>query len=579
MTVFAALRAHTATRPENPFAAHGTMRVEGHCPGCDATCANVGRLPAGDSAWTDAAALLDALAEVFHTPPPLRVEGEDDAGDVCACGAPRGARAPTTVTLVRPVAGSGASLVVQRRRGGEVEAWRVVDGAAPWHLGAALDDAVILSAFGRHLSVARAWRDVVARGVDAPEVAHVEPGCWLLAAPDREALRGAVDSLVASEPACVVVALSGRRAGPRSAWMEGLPEDLRARRCAAAFAIDRDRFAACAALAWERARGCRAAREGDLLTLSRGEAQWEVQADASCAAAGRAGLSLAEGVQEALDEVWRRLDALDGAWRALRGARPTLRFERQGDLAWPVHPDGARGAPLSLRALAFEHPAGTEGFERAVRFACDRLPPWADPTGVCACGAPVLFSVRLMPAALVAALGEQVGQLAVLGTFPANEPVAASVVVTGCDLHAGVATEAGIAAQGLDAAALSRRIRHDAAVLAMPFSASLHADAAGRGALVASGPWVASAMLDDQHLSALHRACGEPLGTRVVRAITVTPDAMVVCDPAMSPDDVDPLLALAAARSASTVRMLVARDARVDALPLGRYLPVEPVAR
>ena len=234
---------------------------------------------------------------------------------------------------------------------------------------------------------------------------------------------------------------------------------------------------------------------------------------------------------------------------------------------------------LSMRALAFESPVGTEGFERAVRFACDRLPPWADPTGVCACGAPVLFSVRLMPAAIVAALCEQVGQLAVLATYPAGEPVAASVVVTGCDLHAGVATEAAIAAHGLDAAALSRRIRHDAAVLAMPFSASLHTDAAGRGAIVASGPWIASAMLDDQHLSALHRACGEPLGARVVRAVTITPDAMVVFDPAMSPDDVDPLLALAAERGASTARMLVSRDARIDALPLGRYVAVDPAAR
>jgi hypothetical protein len=126
---------------------------------------------------------------------------------------------------------------------------------------------------------------------------------------------------------------------------------------------------------------------------------------------------------------------------------------------------------------------------------------------------------------------------------------------------------------------LSRRIRHDAAVLAMPFRASLHADAAGRGAIVASGPWVASAMLDDQHLSALHRACGEPLGVRKVRAVTVTPDALVVFDPEMSPEDVDPLLALAAERGASTARMLISREARVDALPLGRYLPIAPPDR
>lgn len=579
MTVFAALRAHAAARPENPFATHSTLRVEGRCPGCGARCANVGRLPPGDGALADAAAVLDALTQVLHAPPPLRVEGEGEDGERCACGAPRDSRAPEAVTLVRPVVGAGASLVVQRRRDGATDAWRVTDGAAPWHLGEGLDDAMIHAAFGRHLGLATAWRDAILRGRDAPGVARVEPGCWLLAAPDREALRVAVETLVASEPACVVVALSGRRGAARTAWMDGLPDDLRARRCAAAFAIDRDRFAACAALAWERERGCRAVIDGDVLTLWRGEEHWAVRVDASCAATGRAGLSLAEGVREALDEVWRRLDALDGAWRALRGARPAMRFEREGDVAFAVHPDGERGAPLSMRALAFESPVGTEGFERAVRFACERLPPWADPTGVCACGAPVLFSVRLMPAAIVAALCEQVGQLAVLATYPAGEPVAASVVVTGCDLHAGVATEAAIAAHGLDAAALSRRIRHDAAVLAMPFSASLHTDAAGRGAIVASGPWIASAMLDDQHLSALHRACGEPLGARVVRAVTVTPDAMVVFDPAMSPDDVDPLLALAAERGASTARMLVSRDARIDALPLGRYVAVDPAAR
>ncbi len=151
-----------------------------------------------------------------------------------------------------------------------------------------------------------------------------------------------MESLVESEPACVVVALSRRRAGPRSAWGEALPDDLRAQRCAAAFAIDRDRFAACAALAWEREHGCRAVMDGDLLTLSRG---------------------------------------------------------------------------------------------------------------------------------------------------------------------------------------------------------------------------------------------GEPLRARVVRAVTVTPDAMVVFDPAMPPDDVDPLLTLAAARCAATARMLVSRDARVDALPLGRYLAVDPAER
>lgn len=578
MTVFAALRAHAAARPENPFATHITLRVEGRCPGCGATCANVGRLPPGDGARTDSAAVLDALDQVLRAPPPLRLEGEGD-DELCACGAPRISRAPEAVTLVRPLVGTGASLVIQRRRDGATDAWRIIDGAAPWHLSPGFDDAMIHAAFGRHLCVATAWRDAILRGRDAPEVARVEPGCWLLAAPDREALRGAVESLVASEPACVVVALSGRRGPARSAWMDGLPDDLRERRCAAAFAIDRERFASCAALAWERERGCRAVIDGDLLTLWRGEEHWGVRVDESCAATGRAGLSLAEGVREALDEVWRRLDALDGAWRALRAARPSARFVRDGDAAVALHPDGARGSPLSMRALAFETPAGTEGFERAVRFACDRLPPWADPTGVCPCGAPVLFSVRLMPAPIVAALGEQVGPLAVLAAFPAEEPVAASVVVTGCDLHAGVATEEAIAAHGLDAADLSRRIRHDAAVLAMPFSASLHTDAAGRGAIVASGPWVASAMLDDQHLSALHRACGEPLRARVVRAVTVTPDAMVVFDPAMSPDDVDPLLALAAERGASTARMLVSRDARVDALPLGRYLAVDPSAR
>jgi len=54
---------------------------------------------------------------------------------------------------------------------------------------------------------------------------------------------------------------------------------------------------------------------------------------------------------------------------------------------------------------------------------------------------------------------------------------------------------------------------------------------------------------------------------------------MVVFDPAMPPDDVDPLLTLAAARCAATARMLVSRDARVDALPLGRYLAVDPAER
>ena len=55
--------------------------------------------------------------------------------------------------------------------------------------------------------------------------------------------------------------------------------------------------------------------------------------------------------------------------------------------------------------------------------------------------------------------------------------------------------------------------------------------------------------------------------------------ATCVFDPAMPPDDVDPLLTLAAARCAATARMLVSRDARVDALPLGRYLAVDPAER
>jgi hypothetical protein len=83
---------------------------------------------------------------------------------------------------------------------------------------------------------------------------------------------------------------------------------------------------------------------------------------------------------------------------------------------------------------------------------------------------------------------------------------------------------------------------------------------------------VAAAMIDDGLLTALHAACERPLPGATCRGVAAGSDLLCVYEPEFDGPALDRLLTGAAARVGGAPAFVVAREVRLDAMPVGRFV-------
>lgn len=546
--------------------AHDSLHRVDRCPRCQHLARRLALLP--DAPGGEDPDALAAWTEARPASLPLV-----DVG--CGCEA-----ASTLVALsyARALPGRGALCTYEGFAAGEGWAWRwrvgPLDGAAT---GCDREDLPALSTRAR-------WREVLARGSEGAAVLEaLEPGLWAFAGPREGPLEGDVKSCAAGcgRGALLPLKLLAWRpvvpaAEAWTAWAPRWSEPISQGALRAGAVVDLDVLAHLLRLTAARV-GVPLGDDDDprAVTLRRDELARAVDLERLALSLALRGDGLAQGAARAVSQTLALLADAADAVAAARALRPAVRFTVQGWSLTPERPDGSLGPPIALPEELGAWRRG-DALERAVRFGCDVLPPWSDPSRVCPCGAPACFVTRILPAR---ALGLTAAPV-VLARWPEGEPRALLVAGVGCEQHTWFPGEESLAAQGISRDDVLARVRADAPLAAWAFTARV-VDEEGVRALVAHGHHVASVMSDDHLVSALHRACGAPLRGAAVGALAVGTGALVVHEPGWSPAALDRLCTAVSLASGAAAQgpeaLLVSRDARVDALPRGRMVRLEDV--
>lgn len=497
------------------------------------------------------------------------------------CECPEGAAGRlVALAYVRACFGRGEECVYEGFAGEAEWSWRwrvwALDGAAR-----ACEPEALPA-----LSARRGWLDALDEGArGAAALRSVEEGLWVFAGPREDSLEARVKERVAGCAQGVLLPLkllSWRPVvAPAEAWTSWAP--------AHADAIQRGELRAGAVIdvavlrSLVRLAACRAgvsADEGDELavTLRRGEFARAIDLERLALSLALRGEGLALGAARA---VAATLDLIaDAATLAaeVRAMRPEVRFIAQGWSLVPERPDGTRGPPVALPDRVDRSARGRERLERAVRFGCDVLPPWSDPSRVCPCGAPACFVARLLPPGVVGRAEGSPSAPMVLARWPEDAPRAALVAGVGCELHTWFPGAESLVAQGLGHAEVSARVRDESPLVTFAFTARAVTEGEAR-ALVARGHHLASALVDDAFLAAFHRACGSPLRGVEVGALAVSTDTLILHERGWRDEELDRLCTSFALETGAVSQgpdaLLVSRDARVDGLPRGRMIREE----
>ncbi|MEZ4394543.1 MAG: hypothetical protein R3A48_26010 [Polyangiales bacterium] len=548
--------------------AHDTLHRVDRCARCGRVSRRVALLadaPGGDSAasiaaWTASQPERLPLVEVGCECP------EAAAGRLAA------------LAYVRACAGRGEECVYEGVDEGEGWSWRwrrrALDGASePCEVDALPP-----------LSAREVWRgalDEAAGG--APVLARVEAGLWVFAGPREASLEARVKARVGECARGLLLPLkllAWRPVVPTSeAWTTWAPahaEAIRAGELRAGAVIDAEVLRELVRVAACRAGVALDDDDGASVTLRRGEFARAVDLDRLALSLALRGEGLALGAARAVAATLDMLADAAAIAAEVRGMRPEVRFTAAGWSLVPERPDGSQGPAIALPERRERSPRADEDLERAVRFGCDVLPPWSDPSRVCPCGAPACFVARVLPPGAMTAVEGTPSAPVVLARWPEDAPRAALVAGVGCELHTWFPSAEALAAQGMSSQDVAARVRAEAPLATFAVTSRV-VEEGGARALIARGHHVASAMVDDHLLTALHRACGAPLRGPEVGALAVATDALILHERGWRDEDLDRLctsLALeAGAPSQGPDALLVSRDARVDALPRGRVLP------
>jgi hypothetical protein len=582
-----------------------TIYFVGACAGCGTLATAV--WSTSDSATREAGSPCRRASEVrrvlgsaFAEAPRVRVAGEDKNATQCACGRDVFDRRIVGVRWLRTLAGTGAECIVEGTALSnavdeiasvptlEAFRWRLLRGVrdgGETDVGAAFDDDAFREAFGRDLTLTHTWSRLFERArAPGGAVIQIEDGLWIFAGPrGDDALTGAINGLLAerSSRAAYPIADLAKYVPlpPGPSWTEGLGDHAGwSREFEAGVIIDHDVTRRGLRLALRRSASDVSPSDDGSVIARRGEVAWPIDPRRVALGGVHIGLTLSESLAMAAREAIVRLDTIERWLKSARAARPDVVFVVRGTLAHPVRRDRTVGRPLDLSTLPFVVPPATLDFDREMRFACDDVPPWADASRVCSCGATATIAARIVPWTMVVASvreGEG-GAPRVLRKLPDESVRAAIAVAAGCDRHTWLPSESELARWGLDDDALGRRIAEDLRRAQYFVDVSLCESASGHRALAVRGPFAASAVLDEHWIASLHEATESRLRGRFAIAVVVTPSAFLLAEESFDAGVLDELATNAGLREG--VPEPIARSpllrARVtlDALPSGRFV-------
>ncbi|MBI5515073.1 MAG: hypothetical protein HY909_14955 [Deltaproteobacteria bacterium] len=616
-----------------------TVHVVGACPSCGTLGFTILGFPdppyagpQGQPRYRNAAELKRFLEEIVKNPPPLP-SPEDPTTTVdknpnpqwkgvCKCGAKIAPPVPDPRTgkllgdpeatprqvcglrFLKAMPGSGAELVVEvLSNGGAVPfvkdeelSYQVLraplDGVESV-VADSLDDAVVDKAFGRPLTLAERWRSLLSRAAHGEELLEpVENGYWLWAGPKENSTldktledRTTEDKEKGSFPLLELPHLAPMPQGPAwPQWAFEHAERLGKGELRAGVLLDRSAVRKLIETGLERAGlGWQTTPDGAVVFAVMGEVRWPVEVAIVSLGASHLGWFFSETVAAAVGEALARVTELKRFLEAARADRPDLTFTVDGMRALASRKDGSPGRPLDLMKIPFQAPPGSPDFKRELKFVCDDLPKGANPTRLCPCGERAFVAARIFPQRVVDEFGK-----ATQGKSPRiieQWKGAALVATISCDRHVRIPMAEEIEQTGLKGAAFDKRLAEDLPHSIFAVDVSLHEDKNKKRALLAFGPLVASVVINDHLVSALHAACKLPsnelpLRSDEVNALITTPNVLCLAEEGFDDDMLDQVLDMGAAMDGLPEGVDppfdLSWDVKVTAQPVGRFVNLHP---
>ncbi len=631
-----------------------TAHVVGACPKCGLLGATILGFPdppysgpQGQPRYRNAAELQRFVEEIFRNPPPLpapedptenRRDPQNPRATVptwkglCRCGANVMAPQPDPQTgkmvgdpsatprrvcgvrFLKAMPGSGAELVV--------EATSPDAGSVPYTDGAAihyrvlrapldgmetevskgLDEAAVTAQFGRPLTLAETWRDVLARAAKGEElVVEVEKGYWIWAGPRENKGLDALIEATATEEALELPpeAAVGRKGIPLALlpqiapmpqgpafpqWAYEHAEALGRGELRAGVVLDRAvvrKLIASqlerASLTWQEQQG------GAVLLAAAGEFRWPVELAIVALGAAHLGWYLGETTAAAVGESMARISEIKRYVDAARAERPDITFQMQGLQLMPKRADGSFGRPINLMEMPFRTPPGSPDFKRELKFVCDDIPKGGNPTKMCPCGAKAWVAARIFPDRVVEEFKKATGDKTPLVIEQWNNAVLLATI--SCDRHVRIPMKDELESAGLKEGAFDKRMAEDLPNSIFAVDVSLHEDKNKKRALLAYCPLVASVVINDHLVAALHQACRMPDNTLPLRgkeaaAIVSSPNILCLHEGGFDDEQLDQVLDIGAAMDGIPANVDppfdLSWDVSLGAAPIGRFVNLNP---
>ncbi len=595
-----------------------TAHVFGACPNCGRLGSSVLGFPdppyagqPGQPRFRNAFELTRFLDTLVTQPGPMPAPDDRNQGKQCACGAPVQSREVAGVRYMHAMPGAGAELIAEgvagggslilapsgRAAEGEKFSWRLfrapVDGNEH-EVDGGLDDGAIEKAFGRPLTLAQTWKKVLDAAKAGTETVHrVEAGYWIWAGPTADkSLDAKVAELVKQNPSSVARGLTelGKDTplpvGPAwPFWAFEHAKAIESHELRAGVILDMDAIKRSITTQLDRMNvGWReqTTAHGPVITSFVGEATWQIELQIVAFGAAHLGWTLAETVAAAVGESSARLQVLGQFIAAIRKARPEIEFKVDGLKMTPARKDGTHGRPINLAVTPFRFQPGTPEFDREVRFCCDELAKDADATRSCPCGVKAFVAARLFPWQVVEEFRRATEGKSpyIVQSWPEENPKAALLATISCEQHVRVPAADELAAAGLTPETFDKRLATDLSNSIFAVDVSMHEDAKKNRALMVYGPLVASVVMNDHLVSALHDACGRPLRAKQVEAQVCTPNMLVMYEEGFDDDQLDRVLEMGSTADGlppgADPPFSLTWDVRLDAAPVGRFMNLRP---
>ncbi len=541
------------------------------CPSCGSMFDRTFRCAPGPWAasaqeplFRDSRELAAVVQEALVARPGAIAEREWEESTQCACGA---LAERHSSAVFHAVVGTGASLVAIASVAHEPSLFRLDEGSGSF---AELEasPAAIRSSYGHPLTLFDSWAELLA-GLASPLDSVVgysaEPGVWLFAAPNEEALESALESALDFEAIIVGVTPGTIRSGAWPASTIAMTERLEAG-LAVALIVERPCLIA-QARAWARTRMNADVREREdgMLLLHCVSGEWPIIAGAVTLGMAQFGLTLAQACARSLEEARSALADRTATLRRMTELVPGASFEIEGTTAILSMSHRRDKSLLDLTELppGAVNLASDELIHQAA-FIFETAPLWADRLRVCLCGAPLSIERRLVSWPMSS--GDPPWALT-----HDHEASAAQVVALCCDRHVRVLSEIELRKLGLDESVLKERLD----VQAHWGRTRVHVATGQRSesdpVVLVRAPFGSGLVLFDARVNALLAELGRPFGDENIAAYAVGHDVLVLV-PARIADPEDLVrAAMSGCNLDVTTRILCRRELDSSVPPRGAF--------